>query len=87
MRTPKHSAMVRLIRDVLGLELAHERRDFVVFRMSNGDTGEVFGPSDAYHGTSMRVLSSGSALTSLQRHGQNWKRTGKLNSLVRCGRG
>lgn len=49
MRTPKHSAMVRLFRDVLGLELAHERRDFVVFRISNGDTGEVFGPSDAFH--------------------------------------
>ena len=60
--------MVRLIRDVLGLELAHERRDFVMFRMSNGDTGEVLGRRTHTTGTSMRVLSLGSALMTVRRH-------------------
>lgn len=48
-RKTEYSAMERLFQDVLGLQLAHERRDFPVFRTSNGDTVEVFGPSEIDH--------------------------------------
>ena len=48
-RTAEYDATVRFFRDELGLRTAHERPDFAVFRMSNGDTLEVFGPSDTDH--------------------------------------
>ena len=48
-RTAEYDATVRLFREVLGLRVAHERPDFAVFLMPNGDAAEVFGPSDTEH--------------------------------------
>jgi len=47
--TAEYSAMVRIFRDVLGLQLVHERYDIAMFRMANGETVEVMGPSDVHH--------------------------------------
>ena len=49
IRTADYDAMVRLFREVLGLPVAHEQPDFAVFRLPNGDTVEVFGPTDTDH--------------------------------------
>jgi len=48
-RTPEYDAMVRLFRDGLGLEVAHEAPDFAGLMLPNGDKVEVFGPTDADH--------------------------------------
>ena len=48
-RTSEYDAMVRLFRDGLGLQLAHEEPDFAGLVMPNGDKVEVFGPSDTEH--------------------------------------
>lgn len=48
-RTAEYDAMVRFFRDVLGLRMAHKQPDFAVFRTPNGETVEVFGPSDTDH--------------------------------------
>ncbi len=48
-RTAEYDAMVRLFREVLGLKMIYEGPDFAVFQMWNGDTVEVFGPSDTGH--------------------------------------
>ena len=39
----------RFFEDTLGLRAEHEERDFVIFRLTNGDQVEVFGPSDREH--------------------------------------
>ena len=49
VRTTEYEAMVRLFRDGLGLELAHEAPDFAGLMLPNGDKVEVFGPSDEEH--------------------------------------
>jgi catechol 2,3-dioxygenase-like lactoylglutathione lyase family enzyme len=41
--------MVRLFRDVLGLELTHSEEEFVVLRTGDGDTVEIFGPNWKYN--------------------------------------
>ncbi|MDP9366319.1 MAG: VOC family protein [Chloroflexota bacterium] len=48
-RTAEYDATVRFFRDELGLRPDHTQTDFAVFRMPNGDTLEVFGPSDTDH--------------------------------------
>ena len=48
-RTAEYDVTVRFFRDELGLRATHEQTDFAVFRMPNGDTLEVFGPSDTDH--------------------------------------
>lgn len=44
VKTDQCAAMAGFFRDVVGLEAIVERRDFVVFRMPNGDQVEIFGP-------------------------------------------
>ena len=48
-RTTEYGAMVRLFRDVMGLELAHEDHEFAGLMLPNGDKVEVFGASDTEH--------------------------------------
>ena len=48
-RTTAYDAMVKLFRDGLGLEMAHEAPDFAGLLLPNGDKVEVFGPSDVDH--------------------------------------
>ena len=49
VRTTEYAAMVRLFRDGLGLELAHEDGEFAGLMLPNGDKVEVFGASDEEH--------------------------------------
>jgi catechol 2,3-dioxygenase-like lactoylglutathione lyase family enzyme len=42
-RTPQYDEMVAFLRNVFGLEVAHEEPGFAVFRCENGDLVEVFG--------------------------------------------
>jgi predicted enzyme related to lactoylglutathione lyase len=44
VRTDQYAAMAGFFRNVIGLEATFEQPDFTVFRMSNGDQVEVFGP-------------------------------------------
>jgi predicted enzyme related to lactoylglutathione lyase len=44
VKTDQYAAMTGFFRDIVGLESIVEQRDFVVFRMSNGDQVEIFGP-------------------------------------------
>jgi predicted enzyme related to lactoylglutathione lyase len=48
-RTEEYAAMMEFLTGVLGLGVAHERRDFAALDLPSGDTFEVFGPSDADH--------------------------------------
>jgi catechol 2,3-dioxygenase-like lactoylglutathione lyase family enzyme len=48
-RTRNFDETVRFFGETLGLRKAHEKPDFTVFRLPNGDTVEVFGPSDTEH--------------------------------------
>jgi catechol 2,3-dioxygenase-like lactoylglutathione lyase family enzyme len=48
-RTEEYAAMTEFLTGVLGLGVAHERRDFAALDLPSGDTFEVFGPSDADH--------------------------------------
>jgi predicted enzyme related to lactoylglutathione lyase len=48
-RTEEYDAMMEFLTGVLGLGVAHERRDFAALDLPSGDTFEVFGPSDADH--------------------------------------
>ena len=48
-RTREYGAMVKLFREGLGLQLAHEELDFAGFMLPNGDNVEVFGSSDQEH--------------------------------------
>ena len=48
-RTAEYGVTVCFFRDELGLRATHEQTHFAVFRMPNGDTLEVFGPSDTDH--------------------------------------
>ena len=48
-RTSKYDEMVTFFQEGLGLELAHEEPDFAGLLLPNGDTVEVFGPSDSEH--------------------------------------
>ena len=48
-RTRNFDETVRFFGDTLGLHKSHEAPDFTVFRLPNGDTVEVFGPSDKGH--------------------------------------
>jgi catechol 2,3-dioxygenase-like lactoylglutathione lyase family enzyme len=53
-RTDRYDDMKNFCHQVLGLELDHEEPDFVAFKLPDGSTVEVFGPSDeehAYFGT------------------------------------
>jgi catechol 2,3-dioxygenase-like lactoylglutathione lyase family enzyme len=49
VRTRKFAAMVALFRDVFRLEVTHEEEEFMVFRMQNGDTVEIFGRNSKYN--------------------------------------
>lgn len=44
VKTDKYEALSFLCRKFLGLPAMHDRTDFVVFRMPNGDQLELFGP-------------------------------------------
>jgi catechol 2,3-dioxygenase-like lactoylglutathione lyase family enzyme len=46
IKTSDFEVMTRFFRDVLGLRVNLEDSDFVDFDVSNGDTVEVFGPTD-----------------------------------------
>jgi predicted enzyme related to lactoylglutathione lyase len=48
-RTGEYGAMVGFLRAVLGLTDSDEVADFAVFHLPEGDTFEVFGPSDQDH--------------------------------------
>ncbi len=48
-RTREFEDTTRFFRDTLGLRVEHEEPDFVIFRLPNGDSVEVFGPSDQDH--------------------------------------
>ena len=48
-RTREFEDTTRFFRDTLGLRVEHEESDFVIFRLLNGDTVEVFGPSERDH--------------------------------------
>jgi catechol 2,3-dioxygenase-like lactoylglutathione lyase family enzyme len=49
VRTREFTAMVKLFRDVLGLEVTHSEEGFTVLRTGDGDTVEVFGPDSKYN--------------------------------------
>ena len=49
IRTARFEEMARFFGDTLGLQLAHEEPDFLVFGLPNGDKVEVFGPGDRDH--------------------------------------
>jgi predicted enzyme related to lactoylglutathione lyase len=42
-RTGEYGAMVAFLQEVLGLTIDHEESGFAAFRLSDGDTFEVFG--------------------------------------------
>ena len=44
-RTRNFDDTVRFFGDTLGLNAVHEEPDFTVFKLPNGDTVEVFGPT------------------------------------------
>ena len=48
-RTRNFDDTVRFFGDTLGLNAVHEEPDFTVFKLPNGDTVEVFGPTDEDH--------------------------------------
>ncbi len=48
-RTRNFDDTVRFFGETLGLHAAHERPDFAIFRLPNGDSVEVFGPGDTDH--------------------------------------
>ncbi len=48
-RTERFSELRTFYRDAMGLEIDHEERDFVVFKLPDGSLVEVFGPSDQDH--------------------------------------
>ncbi len=43
-RTHSFERQRRFVEQILGLSVAHEASDFVVFKLPNGDTFEIFGP-------------------------------------------
>ena len=49
VRTREFAGMVKLFRDILGLELTHTEEGFVVLRTGDGDTVEIFGPNWKYN--------------------------------------
>ncbi len=49
VRTSKFDDTVEFFTQVLGLKLTREDHDFAVLKLANGDTVEVFGPSDVDH--------------------------------------
>lgn len=48
-QTPKFEDTVAFFRQTLGLRPVGDEPDFAVFRLTNGDTVEVFGPGDRDH--------------------------------------
>ncbi len=48
-RTRRFDETAEFFGETLGLKKEHEEPDFVVFKMPNGDTVEVFGPGDRDH--------------------------------------
>jgi predicted enzyme related to lactoylglutathione lyase len=48
-RTDRYDEMKTFYRDVMDLELDHEEPDFAAFKLPDGSTIEVFGPSDRDH--------------------------------------
>jgi catechol 2,3-dioxygenase-like lactoylglutathione lyase family enzyme len=48
--TQQFEDTARFFGDTLGLRVDHEEPDFVVFRLPNRDSIEVFGPEDRDHG-------------------------------------
>jgi catechol 2,3-dioxygenase-like lactoylglutathione lyase family enzyme len=44
-RTDRWEEMTRFCKDVFELSASHEERDFALFRLADGSTFEVFGPS------------------------------------------
>jgi catechol 2,3-dioxygenase-like lactoylglutathione lyase family enzyme len=49
VRTSRFDETVKFFKEVLGLKVSREHRDFAVLRLPNGDAVEVFGPSDEQH--------------------------------------
>jgi predicted enzyme related to lactoylglutathione lyase len=49
VRTERYSEVRAFYREGLGLEVDHEDKDFVVFKLPDGGKVEVFGPSDQDH--------------------------------------
>ena len=48
-RTSHFDEMVDLYRNIMGFEVAHQERGFVVMNLPNGDRVEVFGDESAYN--------------------------------------
>ena len=49
VRSKEFAGMVKLFRDVMGLELTYAEEGFVVLRTGDGDTVEIFGPNSKYN--------------------------------------
>jgi catechol 2,3-dioxygenase-like lactoylglutathione lyase family enzyme len=49
VRTGEFSGMLKLYRDILGLQLDHSEEGFAVLRTQDGDTVEIFGPNWRYN--------------------------------------
>jgi len=48
-RTGSFSEMRKFYEEMVGLEPVNEERDFVIYQLLDGDTIELFGPSDVEH--------------------------------------
>jgi hypothetical protein len=48
IRSPEYDAMVRLLRDVMGLRVELEEASTTELSLPSGDRVQVFGPGDAY---------------------------------------
>jgi catechol 2,3-dioxygenase-like lactoylglutathione lyase family enzyme len=48
-RTANFDAMVKMYKNLMGLDIAHQEPGFAVLRLPNGDKVEVFGDDSAYN--------------------------------------
>jgi predicted enzyme related to lactoylglutathione lyase len=44
VKTDQYAAMVAFFRDIVGLDVIADQKDFLVFRLPDGDQVEIFGP-------------------------------------------
>jgi predicted enzyme related to lactoylglutathione lyase len=49
IRTERYEELITFLREGMGLETDHRETDFMAFKLADGSTVEVFGPSDRDH--------------------------------------
>ena len=85
VRTNSFEPMKHFAEQTLGLSAVHESRDFVVYRLPNGDKFEIFGPNLPSRQNSLRATRScaASAWTILTRPGKSYEPR-ESSFSVRC---